>query len=210
MKNLKSIAVKSQILACCMVFLFVTSCQKEKAEDPILDEGAVTEEEFIANLNEDPVATNYVTTLERFEKSLGNSLEGQNVTPDQFRELYNAQNFGAIDALLQDAEIMEASTAYLEAREAFLLAYPDLLDNLLQYTPKDALNDGIVVEAKAFKFLDNEVLERGCRRWSRSWWLNKACLVTCGAGAAACSYSGPVCAAIAVACVTFCNEYYCG
>ncbi|MDB4292451.1 hypothetical protein N9954_03530 [Maribacter sp.] len=210
MKNLKSIAVKSGILACCMVFLFVTSCQKEKEENPIPDEGAVTEEEFIANLNDDFVATNYIATLERFEKSLGNSLEAKNVTPDQFRELYNSQDFGALETMLQDAEIKEASAAYLEAREQFLRAYPDLLDDLLQYTPKDALNDGIVVEAKAFKFLDNEVAERGCRRWSRSWWLHKACLAACGTGAAACSYSGPVCAAITVACVTFCNEYYCG
>jgi len=169
-----------------MLGLFAVSCQK-KEESPILEEQQLTEEELIAQLNSDPVALNYVNALEAGRDIIREVVAKNNLTSDEFRDIYDKNDKSQLDKLFQNTTILETSSDMERARQLFVTKYPDL---------------------------DSQISIGGCRRFSRGWWKSRACAAACVGGGSACSFltagwGTVVCAVGGYACIQACYAYFC-
>lgn len=210
MKTLKS-KLNSTLVAFIVmsaIGFIVTSCNKDEAIDSANEqEIAISEEEFMRNLNEDPIAINYNSTLEAIENVITEVVQKNNLTPDEFRTICeNEKSSGILENLLVDTDIIAVVEAHQQAKLLFEIKYSNLQNDLMKFsnisTPVQSVN------AQLFGFLDYG-LARGCRKYSKEWWLLRACMGTCGVTGASCAFAVPVCAAIVAACLTACSAAYC-
>ena len=85
------------LLAIGMVLFFATSCNNV---EEIKDTARMSEEAFMANLNNDPIAKNYIFYLEAYEEGVRAALASHNVSADEFRTLYNNEDYEAINVII--------------------------------------------------------------------------------------------------------------
>jgi hypothetical protein len=205
MKTLKSIAII--LMASMIVGVFTISCEKN-ADNPIIDEQQLSEEELVKQLNSDEVALNYVNALEEGRDIIRDAVIKHGLSSDRFRAIYTNEDKTELNTLFEGTRIMEVSSEMETARQLFVAKYPNL-DSQFSIS-EDAGN----TVSKSFHFLDQEVTSKGCRRWSRGWWKSRACAAACVGGGAACSFfSGGwgsiACAIGGYACVQVCYAYFC-
>lgn len=204
MKTLKSIAVI--VMASMIVGVFTISCEKQD-ETPVGDQ-LLAEEELVQQLNSDEVALNYVNALEEGREIIRSVVRKQGLSSDQFRAIYDNVDKTELNMLFEDTRIKEVSSAMESARQLFIEKYPNLES---QFSISE---DAGITVSQSFHFLDQDVADKGCRRWSRGWWKSRACAAACVGGGAACSFltSGwgtVACAIGGYACVQACYAYFC-
>ncbi|MEN1786244.1 MAG: hypothetical protein AAGF77_14070 [Bacteroidota bacterium] len=208
-------------------FLFVlcllfSSCQKDENEvefvssiEPI--EYNMTLEEFIKELENDPVAVNYANQVDKVQNLIKTSVAKRKLSANEFREIYEAKDNEKLDDILGGTNLIEESERLRRSAVAFAEKYPNIQEELNGLITESKL-EVVERESKTFAFLDSNSLTASCAYGNPSWWVARICQLGCVVSGVACTpaltpYIGPyapyVCALSGFACFNWCFDIMC-
>ncbi|MBP2833215.1 hypothetical protein J8281_13560 [Aquimarina sp. U1-2] len=212
MKNLKLNLRSLGLIVLLFIGYSTISCNKDEVDEINPEETKISEEEFFNSLNNDPIALNYINATEKVEQTIKNAVKAKNLTPNEFREIYQSKNYDMLEEMFGNTNFLNEFEEHRIAKELFNQKYPNFQNDVLSFIPEDQIVYGNN-SSKRFKFLD-ENIAKGCKKFSRGWWAMRSCQLVCATGGGAC-FLLPVpgariaCAAGAFSCATGCEVIFC-
>ncbi|WP_108804715.1 hypothetical protein [Aquimarina sp. Aq107] len=190
------------------VFLLLninSSCSKEEE----FSNDLISSSDLLNKINNDPVALDYIEVRAQMEQIIEETVNRNNLTPDQFRNFYTEQNYNELNKIFFKTELIEISLKLQKAANLFNEKYSNL-EYLLSDNSKSL--DSFQEKIKPFSFLDNIQEKNGCQKYSQNWWIEKSCQATCVVGGVICSSYGVTAVACALGgfvCTNACTNIYC-
>lgn len=171
--------------ACILIFsfCFLLSCNQDTELEVNSDSNIVNDNsQFWGQIGKNDFFLQFVEVNMQVENLILLTLEKNQLTPYDLRQLYNNQNEVIIGALFKDTDLVKLSKKRKEAVEGLIFEYPDLRNRFrLEMSDVNKQKNKKIL----FPFLDQNQTNLKCSS-TAEWVLFQTCLALTGLGATAC------------------------